>query len=57
MEAVRAIYNYEARREDELSFKKGDIIHNVKTMPGMKSLANTYESWPLSSLSISMIEA
>ena len=42
VEAVRAIYNYEARREDELSFKKGDIIHNVKTMPGMKSLANIW---------------
>ena len=40
VEAVRAIYTYEARREDELSFKKYDVIHNVKTMPGMKSSAN-----------------
>ena len=34
VEAVEAIYNYDARRDDELTFKKGDIIVNVKTMPG-----------------------
>ena len=34
VEAVQAIYSYEARRDDELTFKKGDILTNVKTMPG-----------------------
>jgi phosphatidylinositol phospholipase C gamma-1 len=34
LEAVKAIHSYDRRRDDELSFKKGDIIHNVKKIPG-----------------------
>ena len=38
VEAVVAIYSYEARRDDELTFKKGDVITNVRTIPGTINL-------------------